>query len=156
MGDELEIQRATNEQIDEVRNLTLKAYAKWVGVTPRKPRPMTADYAEAFDKHRFDCLHREGVLIGVIETTPQDDELMIVNVAVDPAHQGLGYGARLMRYAEELAGEAKLSGTRLHPNKLMLENIALYERLGYRFEKETLHDQGTVAVHMTRPLSGDT
>ena len=117
---------------------------------------MTADYDEAFGKHRFDCLQREGVLVGLIETTPQDDELMIVNVAVDPAYQGLGYGARLMRHAEELAGEAKLSGTRLYTNKIMSENIALYERLGYRIEKETLHDHGTVAVHMTRPLSGGT
>lgn len=77
---------------------------------------------------------------------------MVVNVAVDPAYQGRGYGARLMRYAEGLASEAKLLGTRLYTNKLMEENIALYEALGYRFEKETFHDQGTVAVHMTRPL----
>lgn len=155
MNEQLEIRQATNDQVDDVRNLTLKAYAKWVQVTPRKPRPMTADYNEAFEKHRFDCLYREDMLVGLIETTTQDDELMVVNVAVDPAYQGLGYGVHLMRFAEGLARKAKLSGTRLYTNKLMRENIELYERLGYRFEKETRHDQGTIAVHMTRPLSGD-
>lgn len=64
----LEIRRATAEQVDDVRDLTLKAYAKWVGVTPRKPRPMTADYHEAFGKHRFDCLYQDGTLVGLIET----------------------------------------------------------------------------------------
>lgn len=155
MSEKLEVRRATTDQIDDVRELTFNAYSKWVDVTPRKPRPMTADYNEAFKKHRFDCLYRKGILVGLLETTAQDDELMVVNVAVDPAYQGLGYGVRLMRYAEGLAREAKLSGTRLYTNKLMRENIALYERLGYCFEKETFHDQGTVAVHMTRPLSGD-
>jgi ribosomal protein S18 acetylase RimI-like enzyme len=156
MSEKLEIRRATVDQIDNVRELTLKAYAKWVEVTPRKPRPMTADYNEAFEKHRFECLYCNDILVGVVETTTQDDELMVVNVAVDPAYQGLGYGVRLMRHAEGMAREAKLTGTRLYTNKLMRENIALYERLGYRFEKETFHDHGTVAVHMTRPLSGDT
>jgi ribosomal protein S18 acetylase RimI-like enzyme len=156
MSQKLEIRQATNDQINDVRELTLKAYAKWVEVTPRKPRPMTADYNEAFEKHRFDCLYYKGIMVGLLETSIEDDELMVVNVAVDPAYQGLGYGVRLMRYAEGLARAAKLSGTRLYTNKLMRENIVLYERLGYRFEKETYHDHGTVAVHMTRPLSGDT
>ncbi|RKF23608.1 N-acetyltransferase [Altericroceibacterium spongiae] len=148
----LEIRQATSDQIDDIRDLTLRAYAKWVGVTPRKPRPMTADYQAAFSEHRFDCLSCDGVLIGLLETVAQDDELMVVNVAVHPAYQGRGHGVRLMRHAERLAHEADLKGTRLYTNKLMCENIALYERLGYRFEKETFHDQGTVAVHMVRPL----
>lgn len=152
MNARLEIRRASDDLIDDVRDLILVAYAKWLNVTPRKPRPMTANYHDAFREHRFDCLYSNGVLAGVLETVPQDDQLVVVNVAVDPKHQGLGYGFRLMRYAEELAKNAKLSGTRLRTNKLMQENIALYERLGYQFEKETHHDQGTVAVHMFRPL----
>jgi len=34
----------------------------------------------------------------------------------------------------------------------MAENIAFYGALGYSIEKETHHEQGTVAVHMTRPV----
>ena len=82
---------------------------------------------------------------------PQADELLIVNVAIEPGHQGHGLGTRLMRHAETLAAEAGLRATRLYTNKLMAENIALYERLGYRFEKETRHGE-IIAVHMVRPL----
>ncbi|WP_129402637.1 hypothetical protein [Sphingobium fluviale] len=58
-----------------------------------------------------------------------------------------------MRHAETLAIQAGLRGTRLYTNKLMPSNIALYRSLGYAFEKETLHDHGTVAVHMVRSLA---
>ena len=95
-------------------------------------------------------------MVGLIETVPQGDQLMIVNVAVDPDRQHRGHGVRLMRHAEELARDAGLDATRLYTNKLMVENIELYERLGYCFEKETFHDHGTVAVHMIRPLRGST
>jgi len=152
MADPFILVRAGPGQAAAIRDLTLRAYAKWVPITPRKPRPMTADYDVAVRQHRFDCLWLGDALVGLIETVPQDDELMIVNVAVDPAWQGKGLGVRLMRHAEELAGAARLRGTRLYTNKLMAGNIAFYGTLGYSFEKETHHDQGTVAVHMTRPV----
>jgi ribosomal protein S18 acetylase RimI-like enzyme len=156
MSEALTIRRALLEQVNDVRDLTLRAYQKWVSITPRKPRPLTADYNTAILDHRFDCLYRNEVLVGLIETVRQGIDLMIVNVAVDPYYQGRGYGTRLMRYAELLACEQRLSATRLYTNKLMIENIALYKKLGYCFEKETFHDHGTVAVHMVRPLSNDT
>lgn len=92
------------------------------------------------------------MMVGLIETTPQIDELLVVNVAIGPAHHGFGLGAQLMRHAEGLAAAVGLRGTRLYTNKLMATNISLYERLGYLFEKETHHDSGTVAVHMTKPI----
>jgi ribosomal protein S18 acetylase RimI-like enzyme len=151
VSDAIVIRRARPDQAAEIRDLTLRAYAKWIGVTPVKPRPMTADYDAAMHMHRFDCLYRDGALAGLVETVPQEDELLIVNVAIDPDQQGRGLGTRLMRHAEALAAEAGIKGTRLYTNKLMTENIALYERLGYRFEKETRHGP-TIAVHMVRAL----
>lgn len=151
-GRDLELKRGTQADVMAIRELTLRAYAKWVPITPRKPRPMTADYEQAIIEHRFDCLWAHARMAGLIETAIEGDELMIVNVAVDPQWQGQGLGRRLMRHAEMLAVEAGLRGTRLYTNKLMQENIALYEALGYVFEKETHHDMGTVAVHMVRAL----
>ncbi len=113
---------------------------------------MTTDYDVAVQQHRFDCVTHGEVLVGLIETVRKDGELMIMNVAVDPAWQGNGLGVRLMRHAEDLARVARLRGTRLYTNKLMTENIAFYEALGYSIEKETHHEQGTVAVHMTRSV----
>lgn len=150
--DDVMLARAAPDLAEVIRGLTLRAYAKWVPVTPRKPRPMTADYDEAMRKHWFDCLWSGDMMVGLIETVPQGDELMIVNVAVDPEWQGQGFGARLLRHAEMLAVDGGLRGTRLYTNRLMTANIALYTAQGYQFEKETHHDLGTVAVHMTKSL----
>ena len=148
----MRLERGTPDQVGAIRDLTLRAYTKWVPITQRKPRPMTADYDLALLEHRFDCLWEGDRLVGLIETVPEGEELLIVNVAVEPECQGRGLGVRLMRHAERIAREAGLSGTRLYTNKLMVANIALYEVLGYAFEKETVHDHGVVAVHMTRPI----
>ena len=145
------IRRAVEEDIADIRTVTIRAYTKWVEITPRPPRPMTADYNQAFADHRFDLLVDQGRLIGLVETVAEGDELMIVNVAVWP--EGHGQGFTLMRHAEEIARLSGLAGTRLYTNKLMTSNIALYERLGYEFEKETHHDRGTVAVHMKYSFS---
>jgi ribosomal protein S18 acetylase RimI-like enzyme len=153
MSDKLTFILADTEDIERVRALTIRAYEKWVLITPRKPRPMTADYSVSFQTNRFDLLLENNVLVGLVETVPQGDELMIVNVAVEPTHQGRGFGHLLMQHAEELARLSSLSATRLYTNKLMTENVALYEKLGYQFEKETQHELGTVAVHMVKRLN---
>ena len=142
------LRRAISDDVPEIRALTHAAYATWVGVTPRPPRPVTADYDRAFRDHRFDLLVEGGKLVALIETVPEDAELLIVNVAVDPDRQRAGLGIRLLRHAEDVARAAGLQGTRLYTNKLMVANIALYERLGYTQEREVDHGGGTVAVHM--------
>jgi ribosomal protein S18 acetylase RimI-like enzyme len=132
-----------------IRDLTREAYAKWVGTIGREPLPMTADYEAALRRHRFDLLEIDGRLAALIETTPQDDWLLIVNVAVLPAFQGHGHGRRLLALADDLAADAGLKGTRLYTNKLFEANLQLYRALGYRVEREEALNGGT-AVHMAK------
>jgi ribosomal protein S18 acetylase RimI-like enzyme len=129
--------------------LSREAYGKWVALIGREPLPMTADYAQAVLDHRFDLLFAGEALAALIETTPEGDELLIVNVAVRPAFQGRGYGVRLMRLAEDLAAAARLTGTRLYTNQRFTENIQLYAALGYQVEREEAGELG-VKVYMTR------
>jgi hypothetical protein len=69
------IRRAIAADIPDIRALTIRAYTKWLDITPRPPRPMTANYCQAFVDHRFDLLIDIGHLIGLIETIVQDGEL---------------------------------------------------------------------------------
>jgi ribosomal protein S18 acetylase RimI-like enzyme len=135
---------------DSIREVTRAAYAKWVGITGREPLPMRVDYAGALRRHRFDLLFVGERLAALIETVPEGDRLLIENVAVLPVFQGLGFGKRLLNLAEALAGAAGLAGTRLYTNKLLVQNIRLYESLGYRIEREEPLNGG-IAVHMTKP-----
>ena len=135
---------------EAIAALTRLAYAKWVAVIGREPLPMTVDYEDAMSRHRFDLLEIDGdELAGLIETTPEGDQLLIVNVAVAPAFQGRGLGVRLLTWAEDLAATSGLKGTRLYTNALFAENLRLYAALGYRIDREEALNGG-VAVHLSK------
>ena len=119
-----------------IRELTRAAYAKWVPIIGREPKPMTADYVQAVPKHRFDLLYLEGKLAALIETIPEADHLLIENVALSPAFQGRGFGRKLMAHAEQVAASLGFNETRLYTNKLFTENIQLYSKSGYRVDRE--------------------
>jgi ribosomal protein S18 acetylase RimI-like enzyme len=89
-----------------------------------KPKPMTADYAEAVQKHRFDLLYVNGELAAVIETIRCSDHLLIENVAVSPSFQGKGYGRMLMAHAEKLAASSNFGEVKLYTNKLFVETCS--------------------------------
>jgi len=142
---------ARPEDAPAVRRLTREAYAKWVPLIGREPLPMTADYQEAVRKHRIDLLDLGGELVALIEMIPRADHLLIENVAVLPAHQGRGLGRRLMAHAEAVAMALGHPEIRLYTNKLFAENLRLYEKLGYRLDREETWTGGVV-VHMSKPV----
>ena len=133
MSEAIALRRATLADAAAVRQLTRDAYAKWVPLIGREPKPMTADYAAAVRDHRIDLLYLDGKLAALIETIPQSDHLLIENVAVSPAFQGLG--RRLMAHAEGLAAGAGQTELRLYTNKMFAANVQLYLRLGYRLDR---------------------
>jgi ribosomal protein S18 acetylase RimI-like enzyme len=133
--------------------LTEEAYARWVPVAGRRPLPMGVDYDAAVLRHRFDLIEKAGQLVALIETMPDGEALLIVNVAVKPAFQGRGLGVRLMNHAEALAREAALAGVRLYTNRLFEANIALYRSLGYRLDGEEEVAPGVVRVNMSKALA---
>src|SRR5258708_39927896 len=136
MSEEGDLRRAGASDAPAIRALTREAYAKWVPLIGREPKPMTADYAEAVRSHRIDLLDLEGVLAALIETIVEADHLLIENVAVSPAFQGRGLGRKLMAHAEQIAASAGHRETRLYTNKLFAENIDPYRNPGYRIDPE--------------------
>jgi ribosomal protein S18 acetylase RimI-like enzyme len=151
MSDLYELRRAVASDASAIRTLTREAYAKWVPLIGREPKPMTADYAEAVRRHRIDLLHLDGALAALIETIAEADHLMVENVAVSPAFQGRGLGRKLMAHAEQIAASSGRGEIRLYTNKLFAQNIELYRTLGYRIDREEVLEIG-VAVHMSKPV----
>ena len=149
------LRRAAAADAAAVQALTRQAYAKWVPLIGREPKPMQADYDRAVREHRIDLALLGGALAGLIETIDQPDHLLIENVAVAPAFQGRGVGRRLMAHAEQLAAEQGHAELRLYTNARFEENVALYRRLGYRVDRE---DEGPlgVAVHMSKRIGYQT
>ena len=144
------VRRATIADAVTVRELTRAAYAKWVPLLGREPRPMTADYDAAVREHLVDLLRVDGEAVALIEMAPTADHLLIVNVAVAPTYQGKGYGRALMAHAEEVALSLNVREVRLYTNALFAENLRLYSRLGYRVDREEKHPQFGVTVYMSK------
>jgi len=145
--------RAAAADAARVEAITHRAYEKWVPIIGRPPKPMTADYAAAVLDHVIDLLIDGcGDVAGLVELIPQQDHWLIENVAVDPAHQGKGYGRILVGHAEELTRQAGLKTIRLYTNKLFAANVALYLKLGYALDREE-EFRGGIIVHMSKALT---
>ena len=151
MSEVITLRAAVAMDASAIRDLTRDAYAKWVSVIGREPKPMTADYAEAVRKHRIDLLHVGGDLVALIEMIPETDHLLVENVAVSPLFQGRGLGRKLMAHAELVAGSLGYGEIKLYTNKLFAANLRLYARLGYRVDRED-EFSGGVVVHMSKPV----
>jgi len=136
-----------------IRALTRAAYARWVPVIGREPKPMGADYEAAVRNHRFDLLYVDAVLTGLIETVDQRDRLLIVNVAVAPDAQGRGLGSVLMARAEANAQALGRKRIWLYTNKRFAQNVRLYLKLGYQIDREEDVGGGTTRVDMSKPLA---
>jgi GNAT superfamily N-acetyltransferase len=149
----IELRRAGPDDAAAIRQLTREAYARWVPLIGREPRPMTADYDAALRSHRFDLLYLESALVGLIETIDEGDALLVENVAVAPAFQGRGLGSRLMAHAEDIARALGRSRLRLYTNKRFEANVRLYLRLGYQVDGETDLGGGAIRIDMSKALA---
>jgi ribosomal protein S18 acetylase RimI-like enzyme len=153
LSDGTAFRRATAAEASAVRDFTRRAYARWVPVLGREPKPMTADYDAALRHHRIDLLTVDGVWAGLIQTVPAEGHLLVENVAVDPDLQGRGLGRRLMAHAEALAAGQGLGEIRLYTNALMGANIRLYAALGYGVDRTEQKPDGRTVVHMSKRLT---
>jgi GNAT superfamily N-acetyltransferase len=150
---ELDFRRAGENDAETVRALTHAAYAKWVQVIGRRPKPMNADYEHAVRAHLIELAYEDGVLIGVIEIIPAADHLLLENLAITPAHQRKGLGRRLMARVEALARARGLKQVRLYTNKAFTSNLKFYEKLGYAIEREEPIKGGGTLVHFAKAIA---
>lgn len=147
------IRRATLSDMTAVRDLTRQAYAKWVAVIGREPRPMTVDFGQALSSHQIDLFEHEGELIGLIEMIPRGDHLLIENVAVRETWQGKGIGSAALDHAATVARKLGLPELRLYTNAAFASNLLFYGRKGFtETTREQLSDGGTM-VHFAKPVS---
>lgn len=148
----IEIRPANPGEATIIAGIVNAAYAKWVAVIGRKPRPMQTDYQQAVHDHAFDVAVENGQIVGLIETMQGDDHLWIENVAVVPAAQGRGIGRYLLAHAEQKAAAASLFEIRLLTNGAFDANLSLYGRLGYAVDREEDFMNGTT-VYMSKKLA---
>jgi ribosomal protein S18 acetylase RimI-like enzyme len=112
---------------------------------------MTDDYAEVVRTHRVIVAERDGNILGLVVRGVSDEGFFVDNVAVDPSHQGIGVGKALLEHAESAARNAGFDSIYLYTHERMVENLALYSRIGYvEYDRRLLG--GTRIVYLRKRL----
>ncbi len=73
----------------------------------------------------------DGRVVGVVVLLPEQDHLLLDNVAVALEAHGKGIGRALVAFAENEGRRRGFAEIRLYTHEKMTENIAIYPRLGY-------------------------
>jgi ribosomal protein S18 acetylase RimI-like enzyme len=128
---EVSLRRATAGDVPRLTEVVRAAYEHYVPRLGEPPRPMTDDYDGVVRTHQVIVAERGDEILGLAVLGLDDEGFFIDNVAVDPSHQGLGVGKALLEHAESAALDAGFDSVYLYTHERMVENLALYERIGY-------------------------
>ncbi len=145
------IRLAVAQEAGAVRDLVRAAYQHYVPVIGIEPAPMTDDYAQRIADEQVWVLIEDAALAGVLVLEEQADCFLLDNIAIAPDRQGLGYGRKLLDFAEVQAHRAGWNDITLYTNALMIDNIAIYRARGY-VERERRTEEGFDRVYMVKPL----
>jgi GNAT superfamily N-acetyltransferase len=145
------LRRATRDDLAAVQEIVRAAYTHYIVRIGREPGPMLDDYAALIGEGRVHVAEGDGVVQCLLALTPQDDSMLLDNVAVVPHAQGSGLGRLLLEFAEQAGVKAGCRAIELYTNEAMTENVALYTRIGYA-ETHRLKQKGLRRVYMRKLL----
>ncbi len=151
MSDPGQVRRALPEYESAVQVIAEEAYAPYIKRIGKRPAPMDADFNAHRLKQELYVYLVKGQVVGFIVTYVKDDCQFVENIAVGKSAQGMGIGASLMAYAEEMAHENKKSIVRLYTNEKMTESRDFYLSLGF-VEMERRCELGFNRIYLEKRL----
>ena len=128
----MQIRPADITDLPTIERIVRDAYTKYIERIGKPPGPMLDDYRNVIRAHHAWVLEDGGDVAGIIVLLPEDDHLLLDNVALDPAWHGRGLGRVLMEFAEREARRRGYDELRLYTHEKMTENVAMYSRLGWQ------------------------
>ena len=147
----LSIRLAHAADTDAVRALVNEAYGHYVARIGKPPAVMFDDYARRIASNQAWAWEEDHSIVGLLVLVEKPAHLLLDNVAVAPTAQGRGIGRALIAFAEAEGRRRCFEEIQLYTHALMIENIALYARLGFT-ETRRLQEQGYDRVSMAKPL----
>jgi len=151
--DEPRIRAATIADVPVIADIVEQAYRPYIARIGKPPGPMLDDYAARVSEGVVCVLEKEAVVAGIIVLVPAADYLLLDNIVVSPAHQGLGLGRRLLAFAEAEALRRGYREIHLYTHQTMVENQRLYASIGYK-ETGRRAEAGYDRVFMRKLLRG--
>jgi ribosomal protein S18 acetylase RimI-like enzyme len=125
------IRAATAADVPAIAEVVDQAYRHYVDRMGKLPGPMLDDYAAHVLEGAVWVLEEGAAVTGIIVLLPAPNYLLLDNIAISPARQGLGLGRRLLAFAEAEALRRGYREIRLYTHQTMVENQRLYAAIGY-------------------------
>lgn len=144
------VRTAVPGDLTAIEHIVRTAYEPWVRSIGVRPAPLDSDYAALITRGVV-FVHGADEPTGVIVLVPEEDVLLIENVAVRPDRQGQGIGRTLLAFAEVTALRGGRAAVRLYTHSEMAGNLGLYEALGYEVTGHEPLDRGH-RVHLRKDL----
>jgi ribosomal protein S18 acetylase RimI-like enzyme len=151
--EEPRIRAAAADDVSAITQIVGQAYRHYIARIGKPPGPMLDDYAAHVLEGAVWVLEEGAAIAGIIVLLPRTDYLLLDNVAVSPARQGLGLGRQLLAFAEAEALRRGCSEIRLYTHQTMVENQRLYASIGYE-EMGRGTEAGYHRVFMRKQLRG--
>jgi len=146
------IRRARPADGAAVESIVNEAYAIYIDRIGKPPGPMVDDYGPLIAAGAVHVFEPDGQPVeAIIVLLEKPDHLLLDNIAVRRDRQGQGLGRRLIAFAEDEARRLGHAEIRLYTHVTMVENVALYTRLGFA-ETGRGRDAGYERVFMTKRL----
>jgi ribosomal protein S18 acetylase RimI-like enzyme len=145
------IRPARPDDVAAIARVVDDAYGHYVARMGQKPGPMQDDYQARVAEGTTWVIADDDRLHGVLVLLDEPDHLLLDNIAVAPASQGRGIGRLLMAFAEEEAARRGYEEIRLYTHITMVENYALYLKLGYE-ETHRAEQAGFQRIFMRKRL----
>ena len=93
--------------------------------------PMDVDYSREISDYPVWVVESNGLILGGLIMSFENNNASIANIAVEPKFHGHGIGSALLSFAETKAKENGFSRLHLATHVLLTENISLYQHLGW-------------------------
>jgi ribosomal protein S18 acetylase RimI-like enzyme len=148
---DLRIRAATAADVPAIADIVNQAYRHYIVRIGKPPGPMLDDYWARVSEGAVWVLEEGDVIAAIIVLLPMPTYLLLDNIAVSPACQGLGLGRRLLAFAEAEALRRGYSEIRLYTHQTMVENQRFYASIGYE-ETGRGSEGGYDRVFMRKPL----
>ena len=125
------LRRAEPSDAPGVAACVCEAYVQYIERIGRQPAPMLEDYASVIEDSMVHVAVESSRVVGSIVLMNTDEGFFVDNVAVRPSVKGRGFGRLLLQFAQAEARRRGHTSIYLATHELMVENRALYARIGY-------------------------
>ncbi len=157
----LTFRTAVPSEGDEVGHVIRAAFTPYIRALGREyPAAGSAEYAQRWERLVAE-IERGDVyvafdgerIVGAVRTEPQEKNLYIDQIAVDPSLQGTGVGSWLLQQIDEVARARRFGGLSLMTAEMAVANIRLYQRHGFKIVSRGPPDHGLdphIRVYMVK------